>query len=153
MKLITDLRDRVAAFNEALENGELISEIVIENRNYLIETNADKQLYEQGINNLGIDIDSYAPYSPVTVMLKEKKGQPTNRVTLRDTGAFENSFYVLADREQFEIKANDWKTEELIIKYGYEILGLTQENLNIFVWEYIYPGLMSDAKKYIYGNR
>lgn len=153
MSIITDLRNRVAAFNEALVNGELISEIVIENRDFIIETNADEQLYEQGINNLGISIADYAPYSPVTIMLKERKGQPTNRVTLRDTGSFEKSFYILADNEKFEVKANDWKTEDLIIKYGYEILGLTQENLNKFVWKFIYPGLITDAKIYIYGNR
>lgn len=55
--------------------------------------NAEEQLFEQGINRLGVDIMDYAPYSPLTIAIKEEKGQPTNRVTLRDTGDFEASFF------------------------------------------------------------
>lgn len=55
--------------------------------------NAEEQLYEQGINRLGVDIMDYAPYSPVTIEIKKALGQPTNRVTLRDEGDFESSFF------------------------------------------------------------
>lgn len=152
MKVITDLRKRVADFNEALTSGRLIQNIIWENEAYIFDMNAEEQLFEQGINRLGVEISDYAPYSPVTIEIKEAKGQPTNRVTLRDEGDFESSFFLEVGTKQFEIKASDWKTEELIKKYGRQILGLTDENIAILIWQYIYPDLMNEAKKQIYGK-
>lgn len=152
MKVITDLRKRVADFNEALTSGRLIQNIIWENEAYIVDMNAEEQLFEQGINRLGVEISDYAPYSPVTIEIKEAKGQPTNRVTLRDEGDFESSFFLEVGTKLFEIKASDWKTEELIKKYGRQILGLTDENIAILIWQYIYPDLMNEAKKQIYGK-
>nr|UVX39901.1 MAG: virion morphogenesis family protein [Bacteriophage sp.] len=152
MKKITDLRKRVADFNEALTSGRLMQDIVWDNDAYIIDMNAEEQLFERGINRLGVEIMDYAPYRPVTIEIKEAKGQPTNRVTLRDEGDFESSFFLEVGDKQFEIKASDFKTEELIKKYGRQILGLTDENIAILIWQYIYPDLMDEAKKQIYGK-
>ena len=152
MKKITDLRKRVADFNEALTSGRLIQNIIWENEAYIVDMNAEEQLFEQGINRLGVEISDYAPYSPVTIEIKEAKGQPTNRVTLRDEGDFESSFFLEVGDKKFEIKASDFKTEDLIKKYGRQILGLTDENIAILIWQYIYPDLMDEAKKQIYGK-
>jgi hypothetical protein len=152
MKKITDLRKRVADFNEALTSGRLIQNIIWENETYIVDMNAEEQLFEQGINRLGVEISDYAPYSPVTIEIKEAKGQPTNRVTLRDEGDFESSFFLEVGDKQFEIKASDFKTEDLIKKYGRQILGLTNENIAKLIWQYIYPDLLTKAKKTIYGN-
>ena len=54
--------------------------------------------------------------------------------------------------KQFEIKASDFKTEDLIKKYGRQILGLTNENIAKLIWQYVYPDLLTKAKKTIYGN-
>lgn len=152
MKQITDLRNRVANFNEALTSGRLIQNIIWDNEAYIVDLNAEEQLYEQGINRLGVEIADYAPYSPVTIAIKEAKGQPTNRVTLRDEGDFESSFFLEVGDKQFEIKASDFKTEDLIRKYGRQILGLTDENIAILIWQYIYPDLINEAKTQIYGR-
>lgn len=152
MKRIIDLRNRVAKFNDGLTSGRIIQNIIWNNDAYIIDMNAEEQLFEQGINRLGVDIMDYAPYSPLTIEIKEMKGQPTNRVTLRDEGDFEGSFYLEVGEKQFEIKASDWKTEELIKKYGRQILGLTDENIAIVIWEYIYPDLLETAKNVIYGK-
>lgn len=152
MKIITDLRDRVVDFNTKLTDGTLISKIVVENEAYIVDMNAEVQLFEHGENALGVDISSYRPYSPVTIQIKKMKGQPTNRVTLRDEGDFESSFFLQVNNEQFEIKAADFKTEELIQKYGKAILGLTDANLQELIWQYIFPDLMKEAKETIYGN-
>mgnify|MGYP000929199462 FL=1 len=114
--------------------------------------NAEEQLFEQGINRLGVEIMDYEPYSPFTIEIKEQKGQPTNRVTLRDEGDFESSFYLEVGDKQFEIKASDFKTEDLIKKYGRQILGLTDENIAALIWQYIFPDLMKKAKNVLYGN-
>lgn len=152
MKKITDLRKRVADFNEALTSGRLMQDVVWNNDAYIVDMNAEEQLFERGINRLGVEIMDYAPYSPVTIEIKEAKGQPTNRVTLRDEGDFESSFFLEVGDKQFEIKASDFKTEDLIKKYGRQILGLTDENIAILIWQYIYPDLIDEAKKQIYGK-
>lgn len=152
MKLIDNLRQRVTEFNELLQSGRLIQSIILENEYVITDMNSEDQLYEQGINRLGVNIMDYAPYSPLTIEIKKEKGQPYNRVTLRDEGDFEQSFYVEADRLQFTIKAADWKTEDLIQRYGRQILGLTEENKIILIWEYIYPELKAKTKEYIYGK-
>lgn len=152
MKLIDNLRQRVTEFNELLQSGRLIQSIILENEYVITDMNSEDQLYEQGINRLGVNIMDYAPYSPLTIEIKKEKGQPYNRVTLRDEGDFEQSFYVESDTQQFTIKAADWKTEDLIQRYGRQILGLTEENKIILIWEYIYPELKAKAKEYIYGK-
>ena len=152
MKRITDLRNRVADFYEALTSGRIIQNIIWDNEAYIVDLNAEEQLFEQGINRLGVEISDYAPYSPVTIPIKEAKGQPTNRVTLRDEGDFESSFYLEVGDKQIEIKAYNFKTEDLIKKYGRQILGLTDENISILIWKYIFPDLMAETKKQIYGK-
>lgn len=152
MKLIDNLRQRVTEFNELLQSGRLIQSIILENEYVITDMNSEDQLYEQGINRLGVNIMDYAPYSPLTIEIKKEKGQPYNRVTLRDEGDFEQSFYVESDTQQFTIKAADWKTEDLIQRYGRQILGLTEENKIILIWEYIYPELKAKTKEYIYGK-
>lgn len=152
MGKIDDLLKRVVKFNDELTSGRLMQKIIWDNEAYIIDMNAEEQLFEQGVNRLGVSIMDYAPYSPVTIAIKEAKGQPTNRVTLRDEGDFESSFYLEVGDKQFEIKASDFKTEDLIKKYGRQILGLTDENISILIWKYIFPDLMAETKKQIYGK-
>lgn len=152
MGKIDDLLKRVVKFNDELTSGRLVQKIIWDNEAYIIDMNAEEQLFEQGVNRLGVSIMDYAPYSPVTIAIKEAKGQPTNRVTLRDEGDFQSSFYLEVGDKQFEIKASDFKTEDLIKKYGRQILGLTDENIAILIWQYIYPDLMDETKKQIYGK-
>lgn len=151
MKIITDLRNKVAQAENNINSGKWVQQIIYDNEAYIVDLNAEEQLYEQGVNNLGVSISDYAPYSPVTIEIKKAKGQPTNRVTLRDEGDFESSFFLEVGQNQFEIKASDWKTEELIKKYGRQILGLTNENIERLIWDFIYPDLLSKLKNELYG--
>ena len=152
LKSINDLRANIVRFEHSLDL--YIRKIIDDGMTtaFIIDANAEEQLFEQGINRLGVDIMDYAPYSPLTIAIKEEKGQPTNRVTLRDTGDFEASFFLEVGDKQFEIKASDFKTEDLIKKYGRQILGLTDENIAALIWQYIFPDLMKKAKNVLYGN-
>ena len=78
MKLIDNLRQRVTEFNELLQSGRLIQSIILENEYVITDMNSEDQLYEQGINRLGVNIMDYAPYSPLTIEIKKEKGQPYN---------------------------------------------------------------------------
>lgn len=152
LKDISDLKRRVTKFNKDLTTGKTISNILLENEAFIINMNAEDQLFDQGVNSLGIHIDDYAPYSEYTIEVKRMKGQPTNRVTLHDEGDFANSIFLEVGKESFEIKASDSKTQALIRKYGRQILGLTNENLKELIWKYLYPELQKESKKYLYGK-
>lgn len=150
LALIENLKRRVIAFDQNV--FPYIQNILWDNEAYIVDLNSQDQLFEQGVNRLGVSIMDYAPYTDKTIEIKEAKGQPTNRVTLHDEGDFAGSFFLEVGEKSFEIKAGDWKTEELIKKYGRQILGLTDENISKVIWEFIYPDLLIKAKKVIYGN-
>lgn len=147
---ILKMRDGVRAFEH--EMPFIISKIIVENEAYIIDMNTEEQLFEQGVNNLGVKISDYQPYAAYTIEVKKVMGQPTNRVTLRDTGDFHSSFYITVNDQQFEIRASDSKTEDLIKKYGRQILGLTKENIAEIIWQYIYPDLCEQRNEYFYGS-
>lgn len=66
-------------------------------------------------------------YTPFTVMMKQKKGQPYERVTLRDTGAFYDGIFVKRQGNELVFGSTDGKTGKLTEKYGEAIFGLKME--------------------------
>lgn len=136
--------------NDNLRSYQYMREILndIDAATFIIDANANQQLYEEGVNALGVSIASYAPYKPFTIAVKKQKGQPTDRVTLRDTGDFERSFHLEIGRDAFIVTADDWKTDELMEKYG-KIFGLTQKNLAKLCQNYLKPDLILRIKNEI----
>lgn len=55
-------------------------------------------------------------YSNFTMLLKREKGQPINKVTLKDTGDFYKSFKVIVDDLSFKIDADFLKKNGHIAK-------------------------------------
>lgn len=103
--------------------------------NYIIELNTQYQLFQLGVNSEGEKLGDYSSY---TKILKERKGQPTDRVTLKDTGEFYKSFkckYLSNGNGEIQIVANTKKTDEngnvtdLLIDWGKEIIGLDETSL------------------------
>ena len=150
MGILNDLLGRVKTFNEGLTGGTYIAEIIERNDWQIIGWNADDQLYDKGITATGVSIWDYAPYSPVTIQYKQEEGQPYDRVTLRDTGEFHQSFYLQIDNEKFAFDAEDWKTRELLRQYGDEIMGLTDYNIQRLEDEILLPELMKTAVKTLF---
>lgn len=144
---MNQIEELIAKIIELRDNiNDYIRLEVIEDEAFICDMNSENQLFEKGITREGIKINSYAPYSKNTIAVKIAKEQPTNRVTLRDTGEFHASFVVYTDDTKFFIDAKDWKTNKLGEKYGEEIFGLTDENINELIWEYIYPALMNKVR-------
>lgn len=135
--MISGLIDKFKKVGEELDTGEMAKKIVRDNDNILIDMNAQDQLYAKGVNRLGVRIDEYQPYRPLTIKVKIEKRQPYDRVTLKDTGEFYDSFYVETAEDRFYIKASDEKTNWLIKKYGAEIFGLTNDSLAEFINDYV----------------
>ena len=144
---LRNLEYRLRAFKDSLPM--LLEDILRDNEDVIVSAIADDQLYRRGINGRGEKIMDYMPYAPKTIQSKKRKGQPTTRVTLRDTGAFHESMYVVFDSEGFYITANDEKTQDLVEKYGEEIFRLTDKNFTRIVRSHIRKELVKRLKQAI----
>lgn len=145
MGIISDKIKALQQFKNGMFNN---IRLIVDQYDYiLIDMNVQDQLYERGINRNGKALSDENPYRPMTVEFKIAKHQPYNRVTLRDEGDFHSSFKIDARHNDFEIYATDIKTLVLAEKYGNEIFGLTNENLNEFIREYLYPELQEQLIK------
>lgn len=146
---IRNLVYRLRKFDEIL--AEALEEIIVSLESVIVQLVSEEQLYKQGINGKGIEIMSYAPYAYSTIKNKKRKGQPTNRVTLRDTGAFHKSFFIVFDEGGFYITAEDKKLKALEAKYGEAIFRLTNENLTYLLRNYVRPMLTERLKNKLLG--
>jgi hypothetical protein len=93
----------------------------------VVELNYEQQLFDRGVD--ANDKRITPGYTPFTVRLKGYRGQPTDRVTLRDEGDFHASFALEFERDEFTVVSGDWKEAKLKEKYGEAILGLTDPNI------------------------
>ena len=123
-----------------LNNFDIRQEVV-ETIEETADTIADfnrKQLFA-GIRSTGSEIKP--AYAPVTVLIKDQKGQPTDRVTLKDIGDFYDSIDVDVNSQTYELVATDAKADQLMDKYGNRILGLTKESRSEYVNYTFFPAL------------
>lgn len=147
---ILGLLSAVETVERGLNDGFYTKKALEQNRQKVIELNVE-QLYDYGINSLGIRIDTYDPYSPYTVRIKKEKEQPYDRVTLRDTGDFHRSFGVVFDPTSFYITATDSKTQMLVERYGERIFGLTAENRKELTEKYVIPEVTKEIRQELFG--
>lgn len=89
--------------------------------------NLEDQLYLQGIDSKG---ESLGQYSPFTEALKRSEGERYQNITLKDTGAFYESYRIHVSRDSVTIFVDDTSLYDVPLTqtYGIDILGLTQEN-------------------------
>lgn len=128
---LRNLEYRLRTFRDSLPL--YLEDAVMAKEKEIVSAIADDQLYRRGINGRGEKIMDYAPYAPRTIVKKMRKGQPTTRVTLRDTGEFHRSMFVVFDSDGFYITSNDEKAKWLIQKYGETIFRLTNKNFTRLV--------------------
>lgn len=88
-----------------------------------------EQMYT-GKKSDGADITP--SYASSTIREKKRKGQPYDRVTLRDTGAFQQKLIVYADNENIYIDSDVPYSKYLAQKYTEKIFGLGKENRKEF---------------------
>lgn len=112
----------------------------------ILDYNTEEQLFRRGQYSDGTAVAP--PYRPFTIQVKQAKGQPTGRVTLRDTGDFHQSFSVVWQPTQFVVTASDAKTGKLVQKYGREIFGLDDAGLQELI-DNIRPELIAVLRKEI----
>lgn len=122
---------------------ERVIEQVRNRENYVLFLVREEQLF-RGIDSEGKRIRP--PYTPFTVSIKRQKNQPTNRVTLLDTGDFYDAMEVVFDLDKFFVINTDRKEQKLRGKYGDDILGMNERSRDLLS-EVIKPDLIEDFKQ------
>lgn len=120
---------------EAL-NAQTIAQQALEAQEENLLEHNQAQMWD-GTDSKGYGISP--EYSALTVQIKTEKGQPTDRVTLYDTGAFYESQYVEVQQDYLNIYAKDSKTQKIVRKYGKEIFGLSAPYKSNFIKEHLRP--------------
>lgn len=140
--LFAELSRKIDKFEADLD--EIVIDIAVAQDRLIIRLNTEEQLF----SGIRADRTVIEPrYTPYTVQLKRRKSQPTDRVTLKDTGDFYKSFRVVkTSRDELEIIATDEKAKKLIRKYGAQIIGLTSDHIDD-VSEAIKEPLFNEFKK------
>lgn len=106
-----------------------------------------EQLYQ------GVKADGEAivpPYSSSTIGRKKKKGQPSDRVTLKDTGSFYSGINIEVSGDKVQIESSDSKDADLTKKYGKNVLGLGPDKRSEYV-PILFPVLIDEIKKQMNG--
>lgn len=119
MATIKALYDKVSAFDSDTAIDQAFNECSDE----FVKLNQD-QLFA-GLRRDGSEIEP--PYANLTVAIKTEKGQPTDRVTLKDEGNYYAGLYARASGDRIEEGSTDSKSASLTEKYGDEITGLGGE--------------------------
>jgi len=135
-KRVEELRDNVK---------RVVKETFNEHKALIIQYNANEQMYNKGQDSKGSIIRP--AYKPMTVRIKKQKGQPTNRVTLRDTGRFHKTLIVTPKEDYVEITSDVPYAKYLFKKYGSDVLGIQEELLKEFVIRYVVPNIKKEAEQ------
>lgn len=126
MGKLKEYADRLRGLTEEQIRQDL-ADIVKTNEATVVDLNISQML--QGIDAKGNPIEP--PYSELTVEIKKKKGQPSDRVTLHDEGDFQSAMYLVGDKFPFNIDSKDKKTARLQAHYdGNDLFGLTPKSQN-----------------------
>jgi hypothetical protein len=104
---------------------ELSAQIAIEETANTYTSLQRGQLF-QGVDRNDLAISP--PYSSRTIAIKKTKGQPIDRVTLKDTGDFYRGILIDVRGDLFVTESADEKNLSLQNKYGKDIFGLNRES-------------------------
>ena len=109
---------------------------VLDNRfikDLITHLNTIEQLQKDRIDSLGAHLGVYSAVTEVITKGRKKAGEFIN---LDDTGAFYDSWMVQVKEDRIIIDANPFKEDtNLFDEYGLDVLGLTDDNLQIFINE------------------
>ena len=122
MEAITNLIENLTKYKANI--NEYMEDITRSIEDEIKEINVHQQ-YDLGQDR---NADAITPeYAESPIRYKRRKGQPTDRVTLQDTGQYHDTLKIRYEDEGFELYANDWKAGFLDKKYGKDIYGLQDE--------------------------
>jgi hypothetical protein len=145
MSVVNRFTKKIKALEKAI--NPTIKKTIDSNKPLIIDQQTDEQLYK------GKDADSKditPDYALSTKIVKRKKQQPTDRVTLKDTGDLYRSIKVDAKTNEFIISANVEYFKYLVTHYSkHKLLGLNAEFLEKFTKHKVLPNLEKTWKAII----
>jgi hypothetical protein len=144
MASIASLYNRLNNFDIAKVSAESINET----KEKIVELNQE-QLFA-GKRSDGSNIRP--AYSGFTINEKEKKGQPYDRVTLKDTGAFYAGIEVKVEGDKVIERSLDEKNDELFEKYATgsgNIFGLSSPFKIQYIGESLRPVFLKKSRQAI----
>ena len=116
---------------------------------FITDLNTKVQLFEDGETSLGVKLSSIGGgYAPSTIRKKSRKGQPTNRVTLKDTGDYHRTFRVIVKgNANFIIDSDPIKNGyNLFDRWSEDVEGLTGDNFELVI-QYLEKEFYKEALK------
>ena len=126
------------AFIDDLENNifETLRNVINSFGIEIEKSITEDQMFKKGIDGTGKKIKDQKTgrlgYTRQTIRLKISKGQPVDRVTLRDNNDFHPSIEIKAFSDRFEVSSNVTHAKFLISRYGEDIMRPTAENFKSF---------------------
>lgn len=140
---ITDVIKRLEVFKREIYAE--VREIVKDEKKQLLTHIANEQMYSRGED---ADSAKITPaYAPSTIRYKKRKGQPTDRVTLRDTGRFHKTLKLKAKPKEAEIFSQVKYARFLLKKYGGKVLGVQRPKIDSFSQKTVMPQLTENLRK------
>lgn len=153
---LTRVRNKVLKWSK-IDQSEMIQAILrdTEIQEMIVRLNTQDQLFEKGEDKLGRRLDDIGGgYSPYTIeFYKQPLGLPTDRITLRQTGIFYESFHVVAPMgaDYIMIIANPMKDgKDINAEWGGNVIGLNIQNKQRLIDE-LKVRLLQNLRKYIRG--
>ena len=143
-----EIKNLIAELEKVQQVIPELAGAIIQDNSHVLEDLQTDQL-NQGITSEGNQIKP--SYSPFTVQIKKAKGQPFDRVTLKDTGDFHRNMFLAGGQKNtlFQIGNRDEKAKKIEGKYGPEIFGLTEQSLNVVVNDLLRPEMLQKLRAYM----
>lgn len=140
---------RLEVFQENIP--EHLMDIVKENEEGIVSYVTEIQHYMEGVRGSdGAIIMDYRPYAASTIALKIEKGQPTDRVTFRDTKRMHKETHLVYGEDEFMITSPVEYLPSLLMKYGEGIMALSDEHLHSLKMAIIRPAMIEKLKDAIH---
>ncbi len=145
MKLFEKKIKAVKQFQKRTD--EIVLDAIEEQKHIVFAMNFHDQLDQDGVNSDNVQLQSYNPYSPAYLKRKQQQRKYRGYVDLRQEGNFAQSGKLNRRPKEIEIDNTDFKKDYLVGMYGEEILGLTDDNLEIMKEEFVQPKLVEELRK------
>jgi len=150
--ILDSLREKVQEIEDIVYPS--LRDAINANADVLKQIQTEKQLYDRGQDSKGISIKP--SYAAKTISIKIKKGQPTDRVTLKDTGDYYESISITGTDTAMEIIATVDYASYLSLRYGTlsntegtDLLGIQDMEFIDFYNQYVEPVLQENINNII----
>lgn len=124
-----------------------VAKIIYKNEIEIIDLNREDQLFNKGIAVDGSILGLYSHNYQGSGRGFPK--QKNSKYNFFNTGELFNSFDIIANGYELEIRNNDSKVGLLLTAVDSEFIGLTSENQKKLNYDIIYPEILEYVNKYL----